>query len=64
MIFATVVQVRSINIAMEKENKISKETLYHFSCKECHKWWSIGDAPEDKKDWFCPWCGKSNRYTN
>jgi len=36
----------------------SKEELHHFNCKECKKWWTIGDAPEDKEEWFCPWCGK------
>lgn len=36
---------------------ISKEMLYHFQCDDCKKWWTIGDAPEDKCDWFCPWCG-------
>jgi len=34
------------------------ERLVHFSCSACKKWWSIGDAPEDKKEWFCPWCGQ------
>ncbi len=35
----------------------SIEQLSHFWCIECKKWWSIGDAPKTKKDWFCPWCG-------
>lgn len=34
------------------------EHLSHFQCDACEKWWSIGDAPEDKKKWYCPWCGK------
>jgi Fe2+ or Zn2+ uptake regulation protein len=40
--------------------KISKEELYHFNCRYCGKWWSIGDAPiEERKDWwYCPWCGE------
>lgn len=33
------------------------EKLSHFLCDKCNKWFSIGDAPEDKKNWFCPWCG-------
>jgi len=24
------------------------ETLYHFSCEKCKKWWSIGDQIEVK----------------
>lgn len=35
---------------------ISKETLSHFQCPHCQKWWSIGDA-HDREFWFCPWCG-------
>jgi rRNA maturation endonuclease Nob1 len=37
--------------------KISREILYHFQCEQCQKWWSISDAPVDKKSWYCPWCG-------
>lgn len=40
----------------------SIESLSHFWCKSCKKWWSIGDAPLDKHDWFCPWCGDINRF--
>jgi hypothetical protein len=36
------------------------ENLAHFLCDHCSKWWAIGDAPEDKKEWYCPWCGKLN----
>ena len=39
----------------------SLEKLVHFQCDHCQKWWSIGDAPiEEKKEWFCPWCGEKN----
>jgi protein-arginine kinase activator protein McsA len=41
--------------------KTSIERLVHFLCDYCKKWWSIGDATEDKKSWFCPWCGKENK---
>jgi hypothetical protein len=41
----------------------SKEVLFHFSCEKCKKWWSIGDAPEDREEWFCPWCGYKNDYS-
>lgn len=40
----------------------SLEKLIHFQCDHCQKWWSIGDAPiEEKKEWFCPWCGEKNK---
>lgn len=26
-----------------------------------YKWWSIGDAPGERKFWFCPWCGARNK---
>jgi len=35
----------------------SIEKISHFNCALCKKWWSIGDAPLAKKNWFCPWCG-------
>lgn len=35
---------------------ISVETLSHFQCPYCQKWWSIGDAPR-RAVWYCPWCG-------
>jgi len=37
--------------------KVHKEEIYHFTCSECKKWWSVADAPKQKKRWFCPWCG-------
>lgn len=36
---------------------LSVERLHHFRCGACNKWWSIGDAEKQKKEWFCPWCG-------
>ena len=44
---------------------MSIEILYHYSCKECHGWWSI--AMENfmvakSRKWFCPWCGVSSYY--
>jgi hypothetical protein len=52
-------------------HKLSVETLYHYSCPSCKKWWSIGDIKLDKA--YCPHCGlfadtftsgdtKMNRY--
>ena len=37
--------------------KKSTEILTHFQCSECNRWWSIGDCDQDRKEWFCPWCG-------
>lgn len=49
---------------MRVKHKTSEETLVHFQCSTCTKWWTIGDAPKDKKEWYCPWCGiKSKRGT-
>jgi DNA-directed RNA polymerase subunit RPC12/RpoP len=42
---------------MEKTGTVSNETISHFSCGECKKWWTIGDADKSKSYWFCPWCG-------
>gem|GEM_PF-3318388 len=40
----------------------SIEHLSHFRCGSCNKWWGIGDAPEKRKEWYCPWCGKKNIF--
>lgn len=40
------------------QGKASIERLVHFNCAACLKWWSVGDAPTHKTDWFCPWCGQ------
>jgi hypothetical protein len=44
---------------------MSIEILYHFSCDECHGWWSIAMenfyGVENRK-WFCPWCGVKQYY--
>ena len=40
------------------KHKISIEKLVHFQCSDCKKWWTIGDAPTDKTEWYCPWCGE------
>ena len=47
---------------MAKLSKKSIELLHHFNCAYCKKWWSVGDAPENKEEWYCPWCGKVNNY--
>jgi len=47
---------------MDNSGKRSEERIVHFSCPHCTKWWVIGDAPEDKTEWFCPWCGEKGNY--
>ena len=43
------------------KHKYSKETLYHFNCGECNKWWSIADYHFFSKEVLslviCPHCG-------
>lgn len=39
------------------QGNFSVELLVHFNCGACGKWWSVGDAPVEKTNWFCPWCG-------
>ncbi len=45
-----------------KKGQVSKEVLFHFQCLDCVKWWSIGDADENKTDWLCPWCGEQQEF--
>lgn len=47
---------------MNKVNNRSIENLNHFCCKSCNKWWSVGDAPREKEEWYCPWCGNKDCY--
>ena len=35
----------------------SEETIHHYQCRTCEKWWSIGAPPTPPKQQFCPWCG-------
>lgn len=51
----------------EPPAQISTETLYHFNCPSCKKWWSIAwtsvgvtyfETPAGQNAWWCPWCGK------
>jgi DNA-directed RNA polymerase subunit RPC12/RpoP len=40
----------------------SKETLYHFICGECKKWWTIS-MEETPQGLYCPHCGIFNQIT-
>lgn len=49
-----------LNRKKNKEPLISEETITHFRCSVCLKWWSIANIPDKykiKSDWICPWCG-------
>ena len=44
---------------MNNRMNVEKETLYHFTCKECKGWFSIATM----ENWiptklYCPHCGK------
>lgn len=45
----------------EIKGRCCKEVLAHFNCDSCNKWWTIGDAPDNKAEWFCPWCGEKQK---
>ena len=48
-----------------KDMKVSKETIWHFTCQSCTAWWSI--AASDNwipKKLFCPHCGKQRVHDN
>lgn len=47
----------------KESGEISIERLAHFRCGSCGKWWSVGDAPAEKREWHCPWCGKKQDFT-
>jgi hypothetical protein len=36
----------------------SVETLYHFRCGMCARWWTIGDWARDINHMNCPHCGE------
>jgi len=47
---------------MKEEGTFFNEQIRHFSCGVCRKWWSIGDAPKGRNEWFCPWCGNKQMF--
>ena len=46
--------------------KLTKETIWHFTCDFCKLWWSFASSDEfqPKKTIFCPHCGKENKIEN
>lgn len=38
----------------------SIETLYHFKCTQCQRWWSIGDWKK-VNTLICPHCGQQGQ---
>jgi hypothetical protein len=48
---------------MSYKHKYSIETLWHFNCSCCGKWWSIGDYQLcEKSKITCPHCGTEAEY--
>ena len=47
-----------------KIQEANKETIWHFTCEECHGWWSIAvmDAWRPYK-LYCPHCGDKNDHS-
>lgn len=31
--------------------------MSYFKCNLCRNFWRIAEAPVEKNNWFCPWCG-------
>ena len=50
------------NKVKEVSMKLTKETIWHFTCDFCKLWWSFASSDEfqPKKNIFCPHCGKKN----
>ena len=50
------------NKVKEVSMKLTKETIWHFTCDFCKLWWSFASSDEfqPKKTIFCPHCGKKN----
>jgi len=42
---------------------LSIERFNHFQCGSCKSWWGIGDAPK-RAEWYCPWCGARQVFTD
>ena len=40
-----------------KKAEFFNESIRHFTCGKCGKWFAIGDAPHARANWHCPWCG-------
>jgi hypothetical protein len=37
--------------------EVHTETLFHFNCCECERWWTVGDFKMDQQV-FCVYCGE------
>ena len=46
--------------------KLTKETIWHFTCDFCKLWWSFASSDEfqPRRNIFCPHCGKENKIEN
>jgi len=38
------------------------EICSHFECPRCRGSFFIRDAPLDRTEWYCPWCGTESPY--
>ena len=61
--FLTKNQHNAIYIKVKEVSmKLTKETIWHFTCDFCKLWWSFASSDEfqPKNNIFCPHCGKKN----
>ena len=61
--FLTKRQHSAIDIKVKEVSmKLTKETIWHFTCDFCKLWWSFASSDEfqPKKNIFCPHGGKKN----
>ena len=44
---------------------LTKEIIYHFTCRLCKGWWSIATVDEWKpKKLYCTHCGESHTFSD
>ena len=41
------------------KHQLYVETLWHFRCCNCDKFWTLSDVTNVKKEYSCPRCGKA-----
>mgnify|MGYP001235585359 CR=1 FL=1 len=62
-IISIIEEYNAINVKVKEVSmKLTKETIWHFTCDFCKLWWSFASSDEfqPKKNIFCPHCGKKN----
>ena len=61
--FSIIEHYNSSDIKLKEVSmKLTKETIWHFTCDFCKLWWSFASSDEfqPKNNIFCPHCGKKN----